>query len=361
MDERECIIALNTVGTVGGKRFRDLMQKFGSAQAVIGEKEEHLSQVHGIGKETARRIMALRDGQALKRELEKTDEFGADIVTVNDPLYPAALLNTAYPPPVLYVSGTIRPSDAFSIAIVGSRKPSYYGIRTAGHLSQDAVEEGFTVVSGMARGIDSAAHKGALAGKGRTIAVLGSGLDIIYPPENKGLFQEIKENGAVVSEFSFGTCPFRQNFPRRNRIISGLALGVVIVEAGRDSGALITADFALEQGREVFAVPGEIENLLSQGTHGLIKQGARLVEGIGDILEELGIPTRRHHGPTGNYREENLSSREKRIFKVLGFSPISTDDIVIATGFSASTVTRVLVGMELKGIVIRVTGGYVKS
>lgn len=361
MDERECIIALNTVLTIGGQRFANLMERFGSAQAAIGANKQKLSQVKGIGKETARRIGSLCDGQAVMREIQKAEELGVEIATKNDPSYPHALLNIQYPPPVIYILGRVLPSDAFSIAIVGSRKPSYYGTRVARRLSKNAVEEGLAVVSGMARGIDSAAHKGALAAGGRTVAVLGSGIDIIYPPENKKLAEEIRENGAVVSEFPFGTCPFPQNFPRRNRVISGLALGVVIVQAGETSGALITADFALEQGREVFAVPGEIGNPLSQGVHDLIKQGARLIEGIDDILEELRIPAARERNLTDNAGQEGLSSCEKRVLTALGFSPMSTDDIVIATGFSAQTVTSALVRLELKRIVARVTGGYVRS
>lgn len=361
MEERECIIALNTILTVGGERFANLMRAFGSARAAIGAKEQELRQVKGIGKETARRIRSLCDGQALMQEIQKAEELGVEIATKNDPLYPHALLNISYPPPALYILGKVLPSDAFSIAIVGSRKPSYYGTRVARHLSKNAVEEGLAVVSGMARGIDSAAHKGALAGGGRTVAVLGSGIDVIYPPENKELAEEIRENGAVISEFPFGTCPFRQNFPRRNRIISGLALGVVIVEAGETSGALITADFALEQGREVFAVPGEIGNPLSRGTHNLIKQGATLIEGIDDILEELGIPTGGERNLRDSSGEMSLSSLEKRVLAQLGFLPVSTDDIVIATGHSAQTVTLALVQLELKGVAARITGGYVRS
>jgi DNA processing protein len=360
MGERECIIALNTVSTIGGLRFSDLMKRFGSAQAVMCAKERGLLQVKGIGKKTARRIITLQDGETLRREVRQAEESGINIVTVNDASYPTALLNIPYPPPALYISGEVLPSDAFSIAIVGSRKPSYYGTRVTRFLSKNAVEAGFTVVSGMARGVDSVAHKGALAGGGQTIAVLGSGLDVTYPPENMMLAKRIAKNGAVISEFPFGTCPFPQNFPRRNRIISGLALGVVVVEAGKTSGALITADFALEQGREVFAVPGEIRSPLSQGTHNLIKQGATLIEGIDDILEELGVTIAGKPDMKDNSRQVVLSSREKRVFATLGFSPVSTDDIVSATGFPASLVTCALVTLELKGIITRVRGGYVK-
>lgn len=361
MEERECIIALNTVDIIGGKRLADLMETFGSAEAIIKAKEKDLLQVRGVGQETAGRIKALRDGKAALREIKKAKESGVKIVTSDEPSYPAALLNTAYPPPVIYILGEILPADALAIAIVGSRRPTYYGRKVAGGLAKNAAEEGLTVVSGLARGIDSTAHEGALKGGGRTIAVLGSGIDVIYPPENRELAERITESGAVVSEFPFGSCPFRQNFPRRNRIISGLALGVVIVQAGESSGALITADFALEQGREVFAVPGEIGNPLSRGTHNLIRQGARLIEGIPDILEELGISAAEEHSIENKDSGVRLSSREKRVLSHLGFSPISTDDIVIATGFFPSEVTRALVSLEVKGIVTRVRGGWVRT
>jgi DNA processing protein len=357
--ERESIIALNTIATIGGYRLANLLKRFGSAKSAINASERDLCQVRGIGKKTARRIMALRDGQTAIEETRKAKESGVDIVIQGDTLYPSALLNITYPPPVIYILGDILPSDAFSIAVVGSRKPGYYGTCTAWNLSKNAAEEGFTVVSGMARGIDSAAHRGAIAGGGRTIAVLGCGVDVVYPPENNELADRIKRNGAIISEFPFGTCPFPQNFPRRNRIISGLAMGVVIVQAGKSSGALITADFALEQGKEVFAVPGEIKNPLSCGTHSLIKQGAVLIEGISDILEELRIPITREHSIGNNPKQKDISPYEEKVLTVLGFSPMTTDDIVIATGLSAPTVTCTLVDLQLRAMISRVAGGYI--
>ena len=263
MEERECIIALNTVDIIGGKRLADLMERFGSAEAIIKAKEKDLLQVGELARRLQDESRPYRRKSSAARDKEGQG-IRVKIVTSDEPSYPAALLNTAYPPPVIYILGEILPADALAIAIVGSRRPTYYGRKVAGGLAKNAAEEGLTVVSGLARGIDSTAHEGALKGGGRTIAVLGSGIDVIYPPENRELAERITESGAVVSEFPFGSCPFRQNFPRRNRIISGLALGVVIVQAGESSGALITADFALEQGREVFAVPGEIGNPLSR-------------------------------------------------------------------------------------------------
>lgn len=334
------------------------MERFGSAEAALAADERDLGLVRGIGPTTARRISALRNGWALREELRRANMLGIRIITWRDPDYPAPLLNITHPPPVLYLQGDILPSDALSVAIVGSRRPTRYGIAAARHLAGQAADVGLVVVSGMARGIDSEAHRGALARGGRTVAVLGSGLDIVYPPENEKLAARIAGNGALVSERSLGTRPYAQNFPARNRIISGLALGVVVVEAGETSGALITADFGLEQGREVFAVPGDILSPLSRGTHRLIKQGARLVEGIEDILEELGIQprcgTRSQHGTDA----VALSAREKRILEMLGFSPSPVDDIVIGTGLPASEVAATLVSLELKGVAARGSGGY---
>ncbi|UCB57420.1 MAG: DNA-processing protein DprA [Candidatus Omnitrophota bacterium] len=208
-------------------------------------------------------------------------------LSLNDKEYPANLRYIYSPPLALYVKGNILAEDSIALAIVGSRKASYYGLKNAESLGFKLASQGITIISGLARGIDTAAHRGALAAGGRTIAVLGSGLNIIYPRQNKGLAEEISKNGAVISEYAQDTPPLRQNFPRRNRIISGLSLGVVVVEAAKRSGALITADFALEQGREVFALPGKIDSFTSAGTHELIKDGAKLVESTEDIIEEL--------------------------------------------------------------------------
>lgn len=360
MDERECTVALNMVPVIGGARFARLVERFGSAQAALLASEDALCGVSGIGPETARAIVALRDGRMLREELQNAAKLGIDIVTADDPKYPEHLRSITHPPPVLYVKGKMQPADALSVAIVGSRRPTHYGLSVARLLAGRAADAGLTVVSGMARGIDSASHQGALAKDGRTIAVLGCGVDIIYPPENAKLAARIAGNGALVSERSLGTRPFSQNFPARNRIISGLSLGVVVVEAGKTSGALITADFALEQGREVFAVPGEILSPLSQGTNRLIKQGARLVEGIEDILEELGILAAGKVRPDWEIAVTSLSARENRVLGALGFSPVPADDIVVETGLPACAVAATLVSLELKGLAVRTVLGYAR-
>jgi len=360
VDERECTIALNMVPAIGGARFARLVERFGSARSALRASEDALCGVNGIGPETAQAVVALRDGRMLREELRKAAELGIDIVTSADPGYPEHLRSIAYPPPVLYVKGTMRPADALSIAIVGSRRPTHYGLSVASLLAGRAADAGLTIVSGMARGIDSASHQGALARGGRTIAVLGCGVDVAYPPENAKLAAKIAGNGALVSERSLGTRPLSQNFPARNRIISGLSLGVVVVEAGETSGALITADFALEQGREVFAVPGGILSPLSRGTNRLIKQGARLVEGIEDILEELGILAPGGVRPDRDMVVTSLSALENKVLGALGFSPTPVDDIVVETGLPASAVAATLVSLELKGLAVRTVGGYAR-
>ncbi|MCK4462787.1 MAG: DNA-processing protein DprA, partial [Candidatus Omnitrophica bacterium] len=224
---------------------------------------------------------------SLDKEMELIKKYNVDIVTIDDERYPENLKHIYSPPPVLYVKGNLLPEDYYNIAIVGSRRASLYGRETAEKLARQLCGRGFTVTSGMARGIDTSAHTGVLKAAGRTIAVLGCGINIVYPPENKNLMDKIADSGAVISEFPINTTPHRHNFPIRNRIISGLALGVVIVEAAQKSGALITASFALEQGREVFSVPGKVGVPTSRGTLGLIKEGAKLVEDVEDILEEI--------------------------------------------------------------------------
>jgi len=259
---------------------------------------------------------------------------------------------------VLYVKGKLLPEDRIAIAMVGTRRPTTYGKMVAEKLSKELAEREINIVSGLARGIDTSAHKGALSCGGRTIAVLGCGIDICYPPENRALFNEIGERGVVVSEFPMGTRPEKMNFPMRNRIISGLSLGVVIVEAGFRSGALITAGCALEQGREVFAVPGNIFNLGTKGSHSLIKQGAKLVEECEDIIEE--IRCLRDVLPVSpaikSLREVKLSSEEERVYNLLSFEPIHIDLISKQSGLAINRISSVLMNLEMKGRIRQVVG-----
>jgi len=291
MDERSlAILRLHLTNRVGVVRYKKLLRAFGSPEAALAAPESRLSEVRGIGPKTARDIAAARADTAelAEGEIELAEEHGARILTPEDDEYPKALGTIYDPPLVLYVKGAITKRDGLALGVVGTRRCTYYGRSQAERLSGNMAGLGFTIVSGLARGIDSAAHRGALAAGGRTIAVLGCGLAKVYPPENSDLAEEIASSGAVVSEFAMETGPFRENFPRRNRVISGLSMGVLVIEGGLRSGALITAKFANEQGRAVFALPGKIDSPQAKGPHSLIRDGATLVRGPEDILDELG-------------------------------------------------------------------------
>lgn len=290
-------------------------------------------------------------------------------IKIDDSEYPKNLKTIHDPPEILYVNGSLLEQDNIAVAVVGSRRASMYGLETGERLGYELAARGVTVVSGMARGIDAAAHKGALKAKGRTIAVMGSGHDTIYPPENEKLYHEIAKAGSVLTEYEDDIPPLPANFPRRNRIISGLSLGVVVVEAARNSGALITAGVAAEQGREVFAVPGKVSSLTSAGTNDLIKDGARLVQSVDDILEELSIveivPASGEEKTkldnkitkmTKAYIYNSLNEDERRIYKILSDEPIYIDDILKKTGLGASKASKVLLNLELKKLVKEVPG-----
>ncbi|MBI4342113.1 MAG: DNA-protecting protein DprA [Candidatus Omnitrophica bacterium] len=265
-----------------------MLDAFGGVEPLARATAQALCQVQGVGPVLAKRIVAgFHDEVWLARELERARRQGAAIVTPDDPGYPDALRTITDPPVALYLRGTLTEADRVAVAIVGSRHASLYGLQCAEQLAYELALRGVTVVSGLARGIDGAAHRGALRASGRTLAVLGSGLSRVYPDEHRQLAKEIAGHGAVLSEYPMETQPLPRHFPQRNRLISGLSLGVVVVEAAQRSGALITADCALEQGREVFAVPGPMTAVTSHGTHQLLKQGARLVTSVEDILEEL--------------------------------------------------------------------------
>jgi len=295
---------------------------------------------------------------------------GVATLDLADEHYPAWLRTIPDPPPVLYCDGSLEPGDRQAVAIVGSRQATPYGLRVTDALARELSALGFTIVSGFARGIDAAAHRAALASGGRTVAVLGCGLDVDYPSGHASLRAEIAGSGAVLTEFAPGTAPFATNFPRRNRIISGLALGVVVVEAAEDSGSLITARLALEQGREVFAVPGPIDTPTSRGPHGLLKQGAKLVETVNDIVEELlpqletvrtplsqdfvatGAGKRRSFAP----KPPDLSPEEQVMLRVIGREPRHLDDLTEQSRLSAAEVARILLGLELKALVHQLPG-----
>jgi DNA processing protein len=318
-------------------------------------------------------IRNFRNWPEIDREIESAGKAGTAVITPADASYPRALLNIHNYPAVLYVRGTLLENEP-CIAVVGSRRASPYGKQTTFNLSRDLAMNGLTVVSGMARGIDTAAHRGTLTGKGRTIAVLGSGLDVIYPPENKELFEEIASRGAVVTEFPFGTEPLAPHFPSRNRIISGMSLGIVVVEAGEKSGSLITAGCALEQGREVFAVPGSIDSPVSKGTHYLLRQGAKLVENAGDVIEEIlpqmdapmqarlrnagasPILSRTAQGQASAPRLRKLGSTEEAVLRLISDKPSGIDEIISGSGLGSPDALTVLLNLEISGFIDQLPG-----
>jgi len=443
MTTTESLILLNMIENLGIIRLRSLLKVYKTPQAILDNpSRDRLKTVEGIGEFVAGAIvdMVRREGgefkqEKLKNELELIRKNNVKIVTIFDEKYPATLKQIYDPPILLYIKGNIVPEDVLAVAIVGSRRATHYGLSSAEKLAHQLAAKGVTIVSGMARGIDSAAHRGALKAKGRTIAVLGSGLGVIYPPENKKLYNQISGTGsekrsgsgldpgnrllveagaesmaktgpesaglqansvnqdgngggygAVISEFPYDTIPDRSNFPKRNRIISGLSLGVVVVEAAQRSGSLITAHQALEQGREVFSIPGKIDSLSSDGTNNLIKQGAKLVQNADDILEELAPVLGRHlrsleekenslpelipqpvcqgsvtpggieTKPSVVLKPAGLSEEEEKVYNMLSPEPLYVDDISQNTSLPANRISGILMRLELKKLLKQLPG-----
>lgn len=354
---------LKSVPGIGDLTFKILIDHFGSPEAVFGTSKKKLFEVDGISYNLAEKISVQKTPRQAEIELALVKKKKYGIVTLNDPDYPPLLLQIPDPPPFLYVFGSLAGS-VNSIAVVGSRNASNYGISNTKRLCSALATHNITIISGMARGIDTSAHIGAIEGGGKTIAVLGSGLERIYPRENRNLFFRIADNGAVVSEFPLFTEPMAYNFPRRNRIISGMALGTVVVEAAKRSGSLITARLAAEQNRDVFAVPGNISSNMSRGTHYLIKQGAKLVERAEDILEEF-VNIIETEGPDDNTVQDksagiplDLSSEEKSIFKALSPYPLHIDDLAGKVSMATGKLLSVLLQLELKEIVQQSSGNF---
>ncbi len=348
--------ALKSVPGVGNHIFKRLINHFSSPKLTFEASQEELLKVEGMHPRLAHAIKKHKLPESAEKDLDLVMQKGYKIITMSDTDYPPLLLQISDPPPFLYVFGHLD-SSIRNIAVVGSRNATNYGIYTTKRLCKDLASCEMTIVSGMAKGIDSAAHKGALMGNGYTIAVLGSGLENIYPEENKKLFYKIAENGAVISEFPLMTEPEPHNFPRRNRIISGISLGTVVVEATKRSGALITARLALEQNREVFAVPGSIQSFKSIGTHTLIKQGAKLVEHANDILEELSHLVKVPDSKDKNIQNKAanilppLSPEESPVFEILEPYDVHIDDLVRRLSIEPGKLSSILLQLELKGIV----------
>jgi len=365
MDEHEQLAALrlHLASGVGPRTYAALVERFGTPSAAVTASERDLVSVAGIGDQTAAGIRSSLDAADPEAELKRAQEAGVGLLFRGEPDYPVALSYLADAPPVLYVKGSLCREDAQAMAVVGMRKCSLYGQDQAERLAGGLARTGFTVVSGLARGIDSAAHRGALAAGGRTVAVLGNGLATVYPPENNRLAEAIVERGALVSEFPMAIEPRAENFPRRNRILAALSLGVIVVEAGYRSGSLITARLAAELGKEVFAVPNRVDAPGAAGVHALIRDGAKLVASLADVLEEfpsLGIAAPAGENAPHEERialKANLSPEEARLTEILDSEPAGLDVLAQRSGLGASQASAALTLLELKGLVRALPGG----
>ncbi len=349
MTRLKALVGLNQTCDIGAIRLTKLLKVFHQPEDILKAPFEKLMAVPGIGPQIAAKITSLKK-EDLEREFLAAEKQGLKILTLEDADYPENLKNIPDAPIVLYVRGELKPQDKLAIGIVGSRQASIYGLNNAKKFAYELAERGFTIVSGMARGIDTCAHRGGLAAGGRTIAVMGSGFNHIYPPENKELAGEIAQSGAVLSEFPMDAEPFPYNFPRRNRVISGLSQGVLVVEAARNSGALITADFALEQGRDVFALPGQVDSLRAFGTNGLIKQGAKLVSCVDDIMEEFALEANTHQAPQAQ------ETNESRVYGLIHDEPTQLDDLLEKSNLDISDISGILVSLQIKRLVRELPG-----
>jgi DNA processing protein len=361
-------LRLHLADAIGPVLLGRLIKRFGTVEAILSASVTELMEVEGIGERRARSVFAARDDAAVEREIEKCAAAGARIICWEDPDYPPQLRHCDDPPICLYVRGTLTPEDAVAIAIVGSRQCSRYGYEQAQRFGALLAGAGFTVVSGLARGVDSYAHEGALSAGGRTVAVLGSGVDVIYPPEHKVLAEKVMASGAVMSEDPLGSPPTADSFPRRNRIIAGMCLGVLVVEANKRSGALITARLASEYNREVFAVPGRVDTPTAAGPNELIRSGAaKLVANLEDVLDELGDVGKTMaqtpaagpadgRKPSAGALDAALSVPERAVLAVLDHEELYIDEIVDRSRVPHPQTLSCLTMLQLKGAVVALPG-----
>jgi DNA processing protein len=352
-DDWRSWIALRMVRGVGPVVYHGLLRACGAPAAVF-KASTHALECAGVRPEVARAIRGFTDWAAVDVQVERVLRAGATLLTWNDTAYPPNLRQIHDAPPFLFVYGALQPRDRMAVAVVGSRNVSAYGLRVTRELTEGLVRYGLTVVSGLARGTDAQAHWTALRSAGRTLAVMGSGIDVVYPSEHHALFRKISEQGAVLTELPMGTKPDAENFPARNRIISGLALGTVIVEATEKSGSLITAMLAAEQGREVFAVPGAVGER-TRGTHRLIRDGAKLTERAEDIVEELAPQLLTRIAPA---TPVELSGTEAQLVTCMGHETLQIDAIISRSGLPPATVLQILLGLELTGVVQQLPGKH---
>lgn len=353
-------LSLKAVPGVGNRLFLNLLEYFGDPGKVLSAPKEELVQVEGVTDRLAVKIKTHRTPDEVEKDIAQVRQRDVRVITFSDAEYPQLLRHIHDPPPVLYVQGRLE-SDSLNIAIVGSRHATSYGREVTERLSADLARRGFTIVSGMALGIDTAAHAGTIAAGGKTIAVLGCGLGTVYPAQNRKLFNQIAETGAVITEFPFSTPPEAHHFPIRNRVISGLSLGTVIVEATQRSGSLITARLAAEQGREVFAVPGSVASFKSMGTHHLIKQGAKLVEHAQDVIEEFNLSPQEASTEMKQASTTDLTEEEKTILYELSPYPVHIDTLIRCLPLPPAKVSGLLLQLELKGLVTQSPGKFFAS
>jgi DNA processing protein len=354
---QEAFIALNMVPHLGPVRLRRLLDFFGSPERILAAGRNELQGIEGLNQTLIESLISWESVIDLTQELMWIREFGATATTLEDDNYPALLREIHDPPTVLYVWGQLNPRDQHAIGVVGSRRTSHYGLECAKKISYQIAYAGLTVVSGLAAGIDTAAHKGALAAKGRTVAVLGAGLRHLYPPENQALAEKIAESGAVVTEFPMNTTPDRQTFPMRNRIISGWGSGLLVVEAGLNSGALISAAQAADQGRNLYAIPGPIDRPTSRGSNRLIQQGAKLVMSIDDILEDVQalFPKAPDLIPS---KPPDIGGDLLKVYDAISSQETSIDDIIDRSGLTAGATAVALLQLEMQHLVRQLPGKY---
>ncbi len=360
-DELADWLALLFIPGIGSRRFQALLKYAGSPRAVFESTPKQLSEARVLPKSVASRLTT-PDWSQVEKQLHWQQQNDNHIITCTDPHYPALLKEIADPPPLLFIQGEVETLSQQQIAMVGSRNPTPDGSENTDAFARDLARRGYVITSGLALGVDTAAHRGALAGGGATIAVMGTGPDYCYPSHNRSLADEIAQNGALVTEFPLGTPPLAENFPRRNRIISGMSLGVLVTEAALRSGSLITARSALEQGREVFAIPGSIHNPLARGSHALLRDGAKLVENTKDIIEELGALSsfdQASQAPASlPLFTKPLDHKEQVVLHALGFDPSSIDALVERTELTAEELSAILLVLELHNYVKTTPGGH---
>lgn len=353
----EALLGLFSISSIGPARMRKLISALGSPQEVLTANMARLTTVEGIDRKTAEKILAGPDSSFVESQLQGLEAHHTGILTFWDKTYPDRLKRIYDPPAFLFYRGNPDLLTDKMFAVVGTRGPTTYGRIVTERITAELSLNGFTIISGFARGVDTLAHKAALKQNGATVAVLGNGLDTVYPAENKKLFTEICEKGLFLSEYPLGTKPDAGNFPKRNRIISGMSSGVLLTEAGAKSGALLTASYALEQDREVFAVPGPVYSGKSTGTNNLIKSGAKLVQDIEDIMDELGGQFKQSSGATGNRPDTGkLQGNYLQVYQTLTSTPVHIDFLAVETGLSPSELLSILLTLELGGFVRQLAG-----